>query len=272
MTDFLRMLKDLGFTEYEARAYVALAMLGPSTAKEISDESKLPRNKTYEVLRNLEKEGRVVSLPLSPRKYKIADIAILDERIRQKKEEARTLEGGLKDFVAFLSKPKRESKEVMWVIKGQHAILEKIAAEMDRVKSETVAIVRSSKDYLPGLKATENAVKRGVRSRILGIVSRDNYHVVKKWIEAGVEFRAYDEKRFGPTGMRFGVFDKKTVRITIGKPEISDPEEYITLWIESPSLANALRQHFLNLWRAAEPAEKVIKRLEAENDPFRALR
>ena len=52
--DGIKTLKKLGLTEYESRAYLSLARLGPSTVKEIVLDSNLPRNKAYEALQRLE--------------------------------------------------------------------------------------------------------------------------------------------------------------------------------------------------------------------------
>ena len=93
--DNIVILKNLGFSEYEARTYVALTELGPSTAKEISNYSKLPRNKTYDMLRKLELKNRIISLPVTPRKYRILYINQLKEIIENKKESLEKLEHNL---------------------------------------------------------------------------------------------------------------------------------------------------------------------------------
>ena len=56
--DSIKLLRRIGMTEYEARAYLSLARLGPSTVREIVLESKLPRNKAYEALQRLEEKNK----------------------------------------------------------------------------------------------------------------------------------------------------------------------------------------------------------------------
>jgi sugar-specific transcriptional regulator TrmB len=265
MIDFIALLKGLGFTEYESRTYFALAKLGPSTAREVAIESKLPRNKTYEMLNHLVQKGHVSLLPITPRKYKLINIRKLADEIDKKKKEVDDLESKFSEFEKFIESPDRSGfNEIFWVIKGQRAIAAKIAEETSALEKEAISVVRRSLDYLPGLKNVEQATKRGVKTRIMGVIDKDNYKTVQKWMEAGVEFRAYDEEKFGPTGTRFSVFDKKKVRITIGKPEVTKPEDYTTLWAESPSLAAMMRNHFYNMWEKAKPAERVIKQIEAK--------
>ena len=52
-------LTDVGLTQYEAEAYVAVLELGSAAATEIADASGVPQARIYDVLRNLESEGYV---------------------------------------------------------------------------------------------------------------------------------------------------------------------------------------------------------------------
>lgn len=52
-------LMEVGFSEYEARAYIALLMENPSTAYEIAKRAAIPTSKIYEVLVKLHDRGAV---------------------------------------------------------------------------------------------------------------------------------------------------------------------------------------------------------------------
>lgn len=101
-------LRDLGLSEYEARAYRALLRDSPSTAKELSRTSDVPMGRIYDVLNNLEQRGLVRSQAASrPKKYvgvepeaglsKLLDSkrGELRERERQYEETVAELEGEL---------------------------------------------------------------------------------------------------------------------------------------------------------------------------------
>jgi sugar-specific transcriptional regulator TrmB len=50
-------LLDLGFTEYEAKAYLSLLRVNPASAYEIAKSSGVPTSKIYEVLKKLAAKG-----------------------------------------------------------------------------------------------------------------------------------------------------------------------------------------------------------------------
>ncbi|MBZ0157345.1 MAG: hypothetical protein K8I29_14185 [Alphaproteobacteria bacterium] len=71
-------LMEIGFSEYEARTYVALLMHNPATAYELARASGIPSSKIYQVLTKLLERGVVSSLgeegtkryiPMDPEEY-----------------------------------------------------------------------------------------------------------------------------------------------------------------------------------------------------------
>lgn len=52
-----RELKEIGLTEYECMAYLALVKYGELTAGQVSENTSIPYSKVYTVLDSLEKKG-----------------------------------------------------------------------------------------------------------------------------------------------------------------------------------------------------------------------
>ncbi len=62
MSDPVELLQELGFGEYEAKAYAALLQRNPLNGYELAKSSGLPRGNIYSVLQKLEERGAVVRL------------------------------------------------------------------------------------------------------------------------------------------------------------------------------------------------------------------
>ena len=97
-------LRDLGLSEYEARAYRALLSASPSTAKELSRESDVPMGRVYDVLKDLEQRGLARSQAASrPKKYvAVEPEAALDRLLEAKREELSEQEAQYESTVAEL--------------------------------------------------------------------------------------------------------------------------------------------------------------------------
>jgi len=64
MNDPITVLQQLGFSEYEARAYIALLRRSPLNGYELAKLSGLPRANIYGVLQKLEDRGAVIRLDI----------------------------------------------------------------------------------------------------------------------------------------------------------------------------------------------------------------
>ena len=251
--DSIKLLRRIGMTEYEARAYLSLARLGPSTVREVVLESKLPRNKAYEALQRLEEKNKVASLPVSPRKYKITN----PESI---KEDVLELSNSVNSLIKLIEQPKaKEFKDLFWVIKGKKAIVEKLSAENAKTQKEIISCNKLSRVLYKNIRSMKAAVERGVKIRLICTFEKNKTDSYRTWMKTGAQIRVFNEKLFGPLLPRITVFDGNSARLTIGRPEVQKDEDYITLWTESKAFSQMLRNHFNNMWKNSKPIEKYIK-------------
>jgi sugar-specific transcriptional regulator TrmB len=95
-------LAELGFTEYEAKAYIALAGNNPVTAYELSKISGIPSSKIYEVLSKLADKEAVLVLdhqdkkryvPVNAQEYIDEQKSKLDTTIKELREDFRNISG-----------------------------------------------------------------------------------------------------------------------------------------------------------------------------------
>lgn len=132
--DILKTLQELNFTEYEAKAYLALLEESPLTGYAVALNSGVPRSKIYQVLAELTERGEVfVSLetpalytPLPPK-----------ELISLKKRKAE------KSFHAAEEALERYSytaqyRENIWNITGHEAIINRVKEAIKKASSRVL--------------------------------------------------------------------------------------------------------------------------------------
>lgn len=92
-------MKKLGFTTYEAKAYVSLLQNNPVTRYELSKNSGVPRSAIYDVIRKLEMTGAVNGLYTEPEKYMpLPPVQLFDLLERQFHEKVEEAKQALKHF------------------------------------------------------------------------------------------------------------------------------------------------------------------------------
>src|SRR3970040_1550201 len=86
-------LKQFGLNEYESRTYVALTVNGPLTASQISEKSRVPQSKVYEVMRNLVSKNLAETWSSKPQKFKaIEPVYALKKIVDEKKNKLENLQ------------------------------------------------------------------------------------------------------------------------------------------------------------------------------------
>jgi sugar-specific transcriptional regulator TrmB len=155
-------LKKLGFTEYEAKVYVQLLGMPPSTAYEIAKQAGVPRPNTYSALDSLARRGAVLPVRENPTCYVAArPRELLDGIARQ----TRSLCSGLADRLEAVTP--RSDDHYVWTLRGDAAVHEQIDA---LIEQSTHAIWIKAADHVLRRHAEqlrEAAVTRGVRLLIV---------------------------------------------------------------------------------------------------------
>jgi len=156
--DPLDKLVELGFSEYEAKAYMALLRDSPVTGYQLSKASGVPRSMIYEVLGKLTARGAAMSLHKGG-STQYAPVPS-DEFLDQLLEEQQELVVSLKDELAHLSSA--PDLDYVWNIEGQENILAKAEEMIDQAKARVyLALLPATfSDLRPAL---EEAIGRGVR-------------------------------------------------------------------------------------------------------------
>jgi len=87
----LAQLKGIGLSEYEAKVYAILSALRVASAREVHEQTKIPRGRIYETLTSLAEKGFILPSGTSPVRYSPVDVIRTLERL--KRESVTSLEG-----------------------------------------------------------------------------------------------------------------------------------------------------------------------------------
>ncbi len=150
-------LKALGFTTYEAKAYITLLKNNPSTRYELSKNSGVPRSAIYDVIRKLETLGAVNAMYTNPEKYVPLPpeqlIGLLERQFRERLNEASK---ALSHFDTQIQPGH------LWNIVGYQNMLHKAREMITRAK-ETIFISAWERECIRLKKDLKDAEKRGIR-------------------------------------------------------------------------------------------------------------
>lgn len=240
---------ELGFNGYESKVLSSFTLLKKASPKELSRASKVPQNKLYSILSKMKALGLLAEIPNENKKYKLINLnTFVKEKLKEKQAKLKQLEISSKILEQLKDKQENFSFQV---IMGQKAIMDKLAEHNLKVKREILGVQRNWKYWGEGIRAMQSAIKNGVKVKFIGEINEENKSRVNEWKEIGCKIKHYN-KKFGENPLRFSIFDNKKARITIGKPEIQNPEDYITIWTDSKPLVNMLKNQFMQMWKESK--------------------
>jgi sugar-specific transcriptional regulator TrmB len=150
-------LQQLGFTDYEARAYLALARAHPATAYEVSKRSGLPRANVYSVLRQLEIKGAIQPVTENPLRYAPRDA---EEFFGRHAETTSALCQEVARRVRAQSRP--DAMSYVLSCEGEAEIHDKVE-QLIAAAAESVWIKAPDRLIEPHLPALRQAAARGVQ-------------------------------------------------------------------------------------------------------------
>ncbi len=125
MHSLIDSLRSLGFTEYEAKVFIALARNGSGTANDIHMFSGIPRPAVYGVLKKLAARGIIEVQHTKPMLYKCIPPKEAIERI--KKDFEQETECALEKLnEVYSSEDEIHHQEIVWTINGLKNISDRI--------------------------------------------------------------------------------------------------------------------------------------------------
>ncbi|WP_129113139.1 TrmB family transcriptional regulator [Halegenticoccus tardaugens] len=261
-------LRDLGLSEYEARAYRALLRNAPTTAKELSRASDVPMGRIYDVLSALEQYNLVRSQAASrPKKYVAVepDAALdrlLDDKRRELDEKAAQYEAIVDELVDELDAAKPVEEKFWTAAVGPDETLD-LLLERLAAADESVVVVAgtSSAQFDLGevgelvAEALEEALDRGVTVSVLmtpELVDRLPRSVGERYTARLADHPSFAVRTTDTVSGAFNLIDDAEVCIEVPNP-LHPGEAFAMIDLKDRAFAADVRDVFDPRWEDAEP-------------------
>jgi len=229
-SDVVEQLMDFGLTSYEAKAYVALAGLGPSEPKGVANDARIPYPSAYTALKTLESKGWVERVVKKPVTYRAKNPTSVKAALSTRLEDA------FKELQRVYRSEPTEETELVYTLRGSDKVLAKVY-EMLRSARESVVVVAPAVG-LEDAKIMElllEATERGLKVRAICDEGAMGL------LPPGVEIRTGNQVAFDL------LVDDKVALIGL-------PDHSACGWVDSPAVASHFKQFLELLWSTSSPA------------------
>lgn len=261
-------LRDLGLSEYEARAYRSLLRTGPTTAKELSRASEVPMGRVYDVLNDLQQHDLVRNQTASrPKKYApVEPTAALDRLLEERKQELRKREQQFESVVDELTAELETGdpiEEQFWTAAvGAEETVDLLLERIAVAERSIIVIAGSSSPWFDVadvgervVEELEAALNRGVDVKVLlgadvpGLLSRS---VGERYTRELADHEGFSVRTSEGVDGAFTVFD--AVEVSVAVPNPLDPgEPFAMIDLKDPEFAGDVTDAFDPRWDEAQP-------------------
>ncbi|ULP41581.1 TrmB family transcriptional regulator [Mycobacterium lentiflavum] len=181
-------LRPLGFTQYEAQAYVSLLLHGEQTGYSLANLSSVPQPKAYETLRRLERRGVVIRIGDDPARFAPVPAA-------------EVLDKAQSDFASLIDRSRREADQLveghqelavctMTKIASRQAVLNQATTLLDAATTK-VYLSGHTDELKPMAEAVIAAERRGVHVILVHFGKRPFKHAGPVFRHASTEAFVY---------------------------------------------------------------------------------
>lgn len=261
MEGWQRQLTDLGLTGYEARVYLALVNRSRYTAGQLARESRVPRQRIYDVLSGLTERGLVRALPGQVTRYAAVDPASAIERLmaahratfsQLEQTTARLVEA----LVPAWSQGRGETDPLDYVevLRDREMLSERLEEIQAEATKEILAMAKLP--YLIGDSSSGIATIRRLKEvggTVRCVYERDPLgdpemlRDIRRYAAAGEHARIAVS-----VPLRMWIVDGSRVVMSLRDP-VADSASTTNVLIEHPALAQCLTYAFEAIWEGAEP-------------------
>ncbi|NHI83046.1 MAG: TrmB family transcriptional regulator [Candidatus Thorarchaeota archaeon] len=243
----LKALKELGLTEYETSAYLAVVEYGPLPASEISAKSSVPYSRIYDVLGRLEEKGFIQIQKGRPTIYRAKAPGEVVRLVRLSWEEKIDTASKVvtDELQPLFEKETGATTRDVWLLHGRAAILAKALEMLDAAREEIIVTLpglsTKTSDFLPIIDRFLD-VKASKVKILTSSVDPDLLEVIPKIFEIRTRERVF--------GVGIVVDGRQTlIMLAAGESE----EEYIGVFSSHAVFAAMAQAYFSSMWNESSP-------------------
>ncbi len=239
-----------GLTYTQAKAYLTLLELGPSSTKTISNVSKISQPDTYRIMYRLHEQGLVEKIIATPSLFKALPIEeFISEFVKRKDEErSRMLSElmALKDVYKTNNVPQEEPQFI--IIPPKEPLRVRISHAIKNAK-KSVDILSLNGNLMRGVhylgEATNKSLKKEIPLRIITDEPQDK-EAFQKNIQLWLQYNNFNLRTTLLVPVQFFIIDKKNVFIETAKPGgfLESPR----LYTNNESLTMIINSYFEYMW------------------------
>ena len=260
-----QFLVQIGFTEAQAKLYLALLRTGKTDAKTLQKLTKVPRPVVYRTLNELQEKGLVETEIATPHSFKATPIHLAMKIIvKQKMKDYRETENKTKKFLRKFQQPKeetaREGEYRFTVLDGKERIIQKMKQQHDNAHF-SIDILSTLPRWLQIIEeCTENykkALNRGVKYRVIAETPDSEVNVSEnvQTLLANSNFKLKITPNSGQTNS--AIFDRKEATFNY-YPSKSLGESPL-IWTNHPSFMAMCQDHFETIWKLARKYKRPLE-------------
>jgi sugar-specific transcriptional regulator TrmB len=241
-----RVLRELGLTQYETRAYLALLDKGVLTASQISEYAEVPYSKIYEVLASLEKKGWIKAERGRPSKYypKSPSEALEAAKLRLEEMTKSWEQAILSELQPLYEKRGIREKPDIWILRGEFSILAKLKETLDKAKKEVMIAAPSLPKTLGNTVVSVLTRLQSAGVDVLFMISREAKDWNLRKIANVAEVRVRDQMFGGGV-----IVDSREAMLFLGEEKPT-----LVIWSNHLGLVKFARDYFEHLWNSSEKA------------------
>jgi sugar-specific transcriptional regulator TrmB len=271
-----RKLRELGLTEYQAKAYLALVRLGKGTAAQVAKVTDVPRNKLYPVMQQLNQLGVVETLLGEAQVFRPLPIdRFVAERIghmRSRVEELDASRGALAAMFRVSDEPSEASAAGYRLYHGRANTVDQVRSLLRGARA-VVAIAGGAGTAARMLASGEADLLRqrldeGVRVQV-ALPSQGTDAAAARDLDALLEGAVRLVPSL-PQGFLLVQADEDAALQAQLQPDDASPQRGndITLVSQSPILARMVAHVAGEAWRSGQPpAEALAARAASPGGP-----